>query len=107
MENDFFTIIYHIAFRRYYFYPDYIIGTNEGKIWIIEAKSGVDSTGESKNIDKVAKNKFEALKKYAEKENINWGFVRAIDQQLYISNTEWTENMFNNNIWKPIEEIIK
>ncbi|MCR4660584.1 MAG: DEAD/DEAH box helicase family protein [Clostridia bacterium] len=106
--KEFFTIIYYITFRRYNFYPDYIIGTIDGKIWVIEAKGGIDSTGESKNIDKVAKNKFEALKLYAEeKGNIKWGFVRAIDQQLYISNTEWTEDMFNNNIWKPIEEIIK
>jgi len=37
---------------------------------------------------------------------IKWGFVRAVGSQLYISNTELTENMFNHDIWKPIDEII-
>lgn len=106
--SDFFSIVYKVTFRRYNFYPDYIIQTENGDIWIIEAKGGVDASGESKNIDKLAKNKFVALKEYAEKHNnIHWGFVRAIDQQLYISNTEWTDNMFNEGVWKTIEEVIK
>ena len=54
------------------------------------------------------KNKFEALKHYSEsRPNVNWGFVRAVGNQLYTSNTEWDEDVTNRNIWKPIEEIIK
>ena len=106
--NEFFSIVYKVTFRRYNFYPDYIIQTKSGDVWIIEAKGGIDALGDSKNIDKLAKNKYVALKEYAKKhKNIHWGFVRAIGQQLYISNTEWSDNMFNEKVWKPIEDVIK
>ena len=104
---QFFSVVYHMAFKRANFYPDYIVKTNSGEIWIIEAKGGVSADGESKNIDNYAKNKFEALKEYASRyPGIKWGFVRAVGNSLYLSNTEWTEDMFNQNIWKPIEEFI-
>jgi type III restriction enzyme len=104
---QFFSVVYHMAFKRANFYPDYIIKTKTGEIWIIEAKGGVSADGESKNIDNYAKNKFEALKEYASRHpNIKWGFVRAVGSSLYISNTQWTDDMFNQNIWKPIEDLI-
>ena len=37
---------------------------------------------------------------------IKWGFVRAVGTQLYLSNTEWTEDVTNHNVWKPIEVFI-
>lgn len=105
--EEFFSIVYRKAFRRNNFYPDYIIQLQNNDIWIIEAKGGVTADGNSNNIDCYARNKFEALKEYAEKNNgIHWGFVRAIGTQILISNTEWDENIFNKNIWKPIEKII-
>lgn len=106
--DDFFSIVYRRAFRRNNFYPDYIIQLTNGDVWIIEAKGGLDSNGESNNVDQYAKNKFEALKEYALRHNnIHWGFVRAVGNQLYMSNTEWDEDVTNRSIWKPIEEIIK
>ena len=64
--------------------------------------------GTSNNIDGYAGKKFEALKEYAGRfGNVKWGFVRAVGTQIYISNTEWDENVMNNNVWKPIEEILK
>lgn len=105
--DEFFSIIYRRAFRRNNFYPDYIIGTASDEIWIIEAKGGMSSDGSSNNIDKYAERKFEALKAYAESvDGIKWGFVRAVGTQLYLSNTEWSEDMTNHNIWKPIEDFI-
>lgn len=63
--------------------------------------------GESNNIDHYAARKFEALKDYGERHpDIKWGFVRAVGTQLYLSNTEWTEDVTNRNIWKPIEVFI-
>ena len=60
------------------------------------------------NIDGYASKKFEALKHYAERvAEVKWGFVRAVGSQIYISNTEWDENVMNNDIWKPIEDIIR
>ena len=105
--GDFFSLVYQMAFHRANFYPDYIIQLETGDIWIIEAKGGVTASNESNNIDNYAKNKFEALKEYSTRHtNIKWGFVRAIGNQLYLSNTQWTEDMSNRKIWKPIEVFI-
>ncbi len=105
--DEYFGLVYRKAFRRSNFYPDYIIETTNGDIWIIEAKGGVTADGSSNNIDGYAERKFEALKAYAEEHpEIHWGFVRAVGTQLYLSNTKWSEDMANRNIWKPIEVFI-
>ena len=103
----FFSIIYRKAFRRSNFYPDYIIGTEASDVWIIEAKGGMSSDGQSNNIDGYAEKKFNAIKTYAETVcGFKWGFVRAVGTQLYLSNTVWSEDMTNRNVWKPIEVFI-
>lgn len=105
--DEYFSIIYRRSFRRNNFYPDYIIQLQNGDVWIIEAKGGVEADGTSNNIDGYAEKKFNALKEYAEKyPSVKWGFVRLIGTQLYLSNTIWTDNMSNRNIWKPIEVYI-
>lgn len=105
--NDFFSLVYRKAFRRNNFYPDYIIQTKNKEVWIIEAKGGIDADGKSKNIDSYANKKFESLKEYGLKHpEIKWGFVRAIGTQIYLSNTSWSEDMTDKNIWKPIEVFI-
>ena len=105
---EFFSLVYRTAFHRANFYPDYIIKLNNKDIWIIEAKGGVTADDDSNNIDKYAKNKFEALKDYGKRyPNVKWGFVRAVGNQLYLSNTEWTENMADRRNWLPIEVFIK
>ena len=76
-------------------------------IWVIEAKGGMNSSGSSNNIDGYAEKKFNTLKDYAQNHpEIKWGFVRAVGSQIRFSNTNWTEDMTNNNIWKPIENFI-
>lgn len=105
--SDYFSIVYRVAFRRHNFYPDYIIELNNGDVWIIEAKGGLSADGSSNNIDNHAKHKFYALKEYASKyPNVKWGFVRAVGAQLYMSTTEWDENVTNQRVWKPIELFI-
>ena len=105
--DEYFSIVYKKAFRRSHFYPDYIMQTVSGDVWIIEAKGGVSADGTSRNIDGYAQKKFDALKHYGEKHpEIKWGFVRAVGTQLYLSNTVWSEDMENRNIWKPIEVFI-
>lgn len=106
--DEYFGIVYRKAFRRSHFYPDYIIKTKKGNIWIIEAKGGMTPDGKSNNIDGYASKKFEALKEYSKRfNNVKWGFIRAVGSQIYISNTEWDENVMNKKVWRPIEEIIK
>lgn len=48
------------------------------------------------------------LKEYSKKDNVNWGFVRDYDknEQLYFCNTEYTEEIENEN-WVLINEVFK
>lgn len=105
--DAYFSIVYRMAFRRSNFYPDYIVQMKNGDMWIVEAKGGMTADGSSNNIDKYAPRKFEALKEYASRyRDIKWGFVRAVGTQIYLSNTVWSEDVTNQNIWKPIEDFI-
>lgn len=90
--------------KQWLFYPDYIVKTKDGNVWIIETKGGMH-TGHTKNIDRQAENKFNAFKAYAKKYNLHWGFVRDIDEELYINNTVYTEDMSGNN-WIPLETVL-
>lgn len=101
--QQYFSIVYVDSLQKQWlFYPDYIIKLNDGQVWIIETKGGEKKYGQSKNIDKQVRNKFEAFKKYACDKNINWGFVRDKNEKLKINNTIYSESMDNEN-WKPIE----
>ena len=84
------------------FYPDYILRKNDGTVWLLEAKGGEDREGNSQNIDEQAENKFNALKQYAEKHGLNWGFIRNYDNQLFINNTEWREEMGDEH-WELLD----
>lgn len=106
--DEYFGIVYRKAFRRSLFYPDYIVQTENGDVWIIEAKGGITSDGSSNNVDGYAGKKFEALKQYAKRfADVKWGFVRAVGSQIYMSNTQWDENVMNKDVWKPIEDIME
>ena len=105
--EEYFSIVYEKAFRRSNFYPDYIIKLKNGEIWIIEAKGGMTTDGSSNNVDKYASRKFDSLKEYVSRyPDIKWGFVRAVGSEIYFSNTKWTEDVTNQNVWKPIEKYI-
>ena len=106
-SSDYFSIVYVDAVNhKWHFYPDFIVCDKDNKIWIIETKGGENADGKSKNIDIKVENKFEALKQYANKYNVNWGFVRDYDKNdsLYFCNTEYTEDMENEN-WKLLNKI--
>lgn len=106
--DEYFSIVYRMAFRRSNFYPDYIVKLKNGEVWIIEAKGGMAPDGSSNNVDRYASRKFNALKEYASRHSeIKWGFVRAVGTQLYLSNTVWSEDVTNHNVWKPIEVLIQ
>lgn len=105
---DYFSIIYVDAVgKKWSFYPDYIVQDTDDNIWIIEAKGGEDKNGKSKNVDIKVENKFEALKIYANKYNVKWGFVRKYDKNddLYFCNTEYTDSMEGDN-WVNIKDIL-
>lgn len=101
--QQYLSIVYTDAFlKQWLFYPDYIIHLKDGTDWIIETKGG-EASGHSKNIDLQIGNKFNAFKEYAEKYNMHWGFVRDIDDELYINNTEFVDDMSDDR-WRPLED---
>lgn len=109
--QKYFSIVYHDNFgKAKLFYPDYLVMTNDDRLFIIETKGGEDSDGQSRNIDKdkVSK-KFKALKLYVDNHNVSYpdnqiyfAFVRDVITEddlgsrgfeLYYNNTIWTEDM--------------
>ena len=91
--------------KQWLFYPDYIVKLTNGEIWIIETKGGMNA-GYTKNIDLQVENKFTAFKDYAKRYGVKWGFVRDIDEDLFICNTEYTDEMIGEN-WQPLESVLK
>ena len=103
--DDYFCVVYYDGIENQkLFYPDYIIMLQDGSYMIIETKGG-EFKGQSKNIDRQVENKFNAFKNYASENNIKWGFVRDKDGDLYINNTEYTDDM-NNDSWVPIGNVL-
>ena len=101
--QQYFSIVYVDGIQhQWLFYADYIIMKKDGTVWVIETKGG-ESHGQNKNIDRQIENKFNAFKIYAEQHELHWGFVRDKDNQLYINNTVFDEDMASPE-WKPISE---
>lgn len=85
------------------FYPDYIVKLKDGIVWILETKGG-QNKNKDENIDIKVLSKFYAFKEYAEKNKLNWGFVRPMNMELYINNTEYTKDMHDSN-WKKLKDL--
>ncbi|WP_400236447.1 DEAD/DEAH box helicase [Methanomethylophilus alvi] len=105
----YFSILYQEIFgNQRLFYPDYIVKKSNGEIWIVEAKGGESPSGENEDNDPQSPNKFEALKEYAKKHGVKFGFVRSkivnYVPRLYFSNTEYKKEMAED-CWVSIDEI--
>ena len=101
--QQYFSIVYVDGIQKQWlFYADYIVMKKDGTVWIIETKGG-EARGQDKNIDRQIENKFNAFKAYAAKHNLHWGFVRDKDNQLYINNTEFAEDMADEH-WVPLTQ---
>lgn len=105
--QQYFSVVYLDGFsgKQWLFYPDYIVKLTNGEVWIIETKGGMNA-GFTKNIDMQSKNKFLAFKDYAERYGVMWGFVRDIEEALYICNTEYTDETISDN-WQLLESVLK
>lgn len=88
------------------FYPDYIISVG-GQIWIIETKGGFDRSGNSQDIDIFTPKKFEELKKYLERYDLQGGIVRfdAKSEELCICIEHYSENIQSTD-WKILSEVL-
>ena len=91
---DYLSVVYQerLGNSQSLFYPDYVVKLNDGTVWIIETKGGQKGK-QDQNIDIKVLSKFYAFKNYAEKNKINWGFVRPMNGELYLNNTEYTKNI--------------
>jgi len=100
--QQYMSIVYWTGIdKQRLFYPDYIVKKADGTVWLIETKGGM-SKGQDKNIDKQIENKFIALRDYATAKNLKWGFVRDLDGDLYINNTEFHQDLADEH-WIPLE----
>lgn len=102
--QQYFSIVYVDGIQKQWlFYADYIVMKKDGTVWVIETKGG-EFKGQDKNIDRQIENKFNAFKAYAIKHELHWGFVRDKDNQLYINNTEFADDMADKH-WVPLKQI--
>lgn len=102
--QQYLSVVYETNFaKQRLFYPDYIVQLQDDSIWLIETKGG-EFNGQSKNIDIQIENKFEAIKIFANRYGYNFGFVRDRNDELYLNNTEYVEDMRDSS-WKPLDEI--
>ena len=106
--SECFSLVYTDNFGKLKsFYPDYIIGLQNGETWIIETKGGFDKTGKSEDIDIFSPKKFEVLKAYLKKHNLKGGFVRKDkqSQELCICDDHYSDDIHSND-WKLLKDVI-
>ncbi len=100
----YFSVVYYDGLmKQWLFYPDYIVKKKDGTVWIIETKGG-EHSGHSDNIDIQIENKFIAFKNYAKKHDLCWGFVRNIDNKLFIDNSEFVLDMSDPH-WERLDSV--
>lgn len=105
---EYLSIVYTDNFRKQKsFYPDYIVGTDDGSIWIIETKGGFTKTGNSEDIDKYTAKKFEVLKKYTDKYHLLGGIVRQDMQssELCICTKTYSDDIKSDS-WKLLSDVL-
>ncbi len=96
--NEYFAIVYEDNFgKQKSFYPDYVVGADNGSTWIVETKGGFTKTGNSEDIDHYTAKKFGVLKKYLDKYRLCGGVVRQDKQsgELCICTDRYSENILS------------
>ncbi len=105
---EYFSIVYLDNFgKQKSFYPDYIVGTSDGGVWIIETKGGFTKSGDSEDIDKYTAKKFGELKKYTNKYNLLSGIVRQDKQssELCICTENYSDDIKSDS-WKLLSDVL-
>lgn len=88
------------------FYPDYVVSVR-GEIWIMETKGGFTRSGASEDCDQFSPKKFEVLKSYLARHNLQGGFVRLDKQsdELCIC-TDTLSDDIRSDAWQLLGEIL-
>lgn len=106
--DEYFSVVYYDnSNNQKLFYPDYIVSVR-GEIWIIETKGGFTKSGDSQDIDIFSPKKFEILKQYLNKHNLNGGFVRydAASDELCIAQNNYNEDV-NSTDWEILSDVFE
>lgn len=106
--SEYFSIVYTDNFgKQKSFYPDYVVGTNDSDIWIIETKGGFTKSGSSEDIDRFTAKKFGVLRKYLDGYNLQGGIVRQDKQsgELCICVDKYSDNIQDEN-WQLLSEVL-
>ncbi len=111
---EYFSILYVDNDKKYNtFYPDFILQDKEDNIWIIETKGGENVDKTNRNIDEILTPlKYSTLKRFCEKHNFKYGFVRERHIQAdkpilkLLSNVEKYIDDLDNKEWKNLNEIL-
>ena len=106
--SEYFSIVYtDNSGKLKSFYPDYIVGLENGETWIIETKGGFDRSGKSEDIDIFSPKKFEVLKAYLQKHKLHGGFVRKDkqSQELCICTENYSDDIQSAD-WKLLTEVL-
>ncbi|MFQ9515649.1 MAG: DEAD/DEAH box helicase [Eubacterium sp.] len=106
--SEYFSLVYEDNNNRQKsFYPDYIVGLNDGSVWIIETKGGFSKEGNSEDIDLYTPKKFKALKRYLDRFQLYGGIVRQDKQsmQLCICTEHYSENLKSGD-WKLLNDVL-
>lgn len=108
---EYFSIVYTDNLgKQKSFYPDYIVGTDDGSVWIIETKGGFSKTGESEDIDRFTSKKFDILKAYVTKyaaRNLKGGIVRQDKQSLELCICSETYNDdIKSESWRLLKDVL-
>lgn len=104
---EYFSIVYTDNFNKQKsFYPDYIVGTTDGTIWVIETKGGFSKFGESEDIDAYTPKKFAVLKAYLDRYNLHGGIVRQDKQsmELCICTDSYNEDIRSDS-WRVLKDV--
>lgn len=105
---EYFSIVYTDNFgKQKSFYPDYVVGTKDGGIWIIETKGGFTKAGSSEDIDRFTAKKFGVLRKYLDGYNLQGGIVRQDKQsgELCICKDKYSDNIHDDN-WQLLSDVL-
>lgn len=108
---EYFSIVYTDNLgKQKSFYPDYVVGTDDGSIWVIETKGGFSKTGESEDIDRYTSKKFDVLKSYVDKyaaKKLKAGIVRQDKQsfELCICSDTYNDDIKSDS-WKLLKDIL-
>lgn len=93
--------------RQKSFYPNYVVGTVDGKVWIIGTKGGFTRVGDSEDIDKYTAKKFLVLKKYLAKYELHGGIVRQDKQssELCICTDTYSDDIKSDS-WCLLSDVM-